>query len=533
MVGETPQQQQIDIYQILAFLWRRKWLIVFLFIPIFALTELYILRAPRIYRAQITLSIVPQKVPPSYVKSTVSGDLEAFIHSIWQEITSRRNLEMLIKEYNLYPHLVERLPMESVVERMRRAIKVTRPRGGRRNVFIISFEYTDPQLTAKVVNRIANIFIEENLKLREEQAKTITAFLDEELRRIEKELRDRERRIQEFKIKYMDELPEQKQSIIATLDRLQKESEALQMRKQMLEDRRVAILEQLKMAQQLASVQAGSFIELDEGNEESNSYNSDLEALEAQYKALLMKYTEKHPDVQRLKRIIEAKKKELEAQEASQPEGSLQAGTESEAPEPQGEIDVTAQFRAQLESIDAEIKRINEAYQKIQEQIKIYQTRLENIPRREQELKDMARDYKNLMDTYRMLMDKKIQAAMAETLEKRQQGEQFKIIDPARVPEVPVKPDTKKILIMGFIAALGVGIGLAFVIEFFLDRRIYDPGLLEKQLNVRVLATIPLVIMPAEKRRALLKSLVLSGLALCGLAVNVGLLLLVLKGHTL
>ncbi len=528
MVGEGTQQQQIDIYQILAFLWRRKWLIIFIFIPIFALAELYTLRAPRIYRAQITLSIVPQKVPPSYVKSTVSGDLEAFIHSIWQEITSRRNLEMLIKEYNLYPHLVERLPMESVVERMRRAIKVTRPRGGRRNVFIISFEYTEPQLTAKVVNRIANIFIEENLKLREEQAKTITAFLDEELRRIEKELRDRERRIQEFKIKYMDELPEQKQSIIATLDRLQKESEALQMRKQMLEDRRVAILEQLKMAQQLASSQAASFIELDEGSGEDTSYNSDLEALEAQYKALLMKYTEKHPDVQRLKKIIEAKKKELAAQEETAP-----SEEEPSQEEPGPGIDVTAQFRAQLESIDAEIKRINEAYQKIQQQIKIYQTRLENIPRREQELKDMARDYSNLMDTYRMLMDKKIQAAMAETLEKRQQGEQFKIIDPARVPEIPVKPDAKKILFMGFVAALGAGIGLAFVLEFFLDRRIYDPGLLEKQLNVRVLATIPKVVMPRERRRALIKSFLLSGIALCGLVANAALLVLALKGYTL
>ncbi len=525
MVSEP--KQQVDIYQILAFLWRRKWLIIFLFIPIFALAEVYVLRAPRIYRAEITLSIVPQRVPASYVKSTVSGDLEALIHAIWQEITSRRNLEVLIKEYNLYPDLVDKLPMESVVERMRRAIKVSRPRGGRRNVFVISFEYTDPQLTAKVVNRIANIFIEENLKLREEQAKTITAFLDEELRKIENELRERERRIQEFKVKYMDELPEQKESIISTLDRLQKESEALQMRKQMLEDRKLSVLEQLKMAKQMASTSMNSFIEVDTGDTEAPDQSDEsLDKLMQLYESLKLKYTDKHPDVIRLKKMIEAKKKELESEENKQNQ------EESAVPQTQEEpIDITAQFQAQLASIEAEIKHINEAYQKVRKEMEMYQKRLENIPKREQQLKDMSRDYDNLMKTYRMLLDKKIQAAMAETLEKRQQGEQFKIIDPARVPEVPVKPDPKKILFMGFILALGAGVGFAFILEFFLDRKVYDETLLEKHVHVKVLTTIPLVSLPEERRQALIKSGLLSAISLMGIIANIALLILVLKGY--
>ncbi len=513
----VEEKQQIDIYQLLAFLWRRKWLIIFLFIPIFALAEIYILRSPRVYRAEITLSIVPQKVPSAYVRSTVSGDLESLIHAIWQEITSRRNLEALIREYNLYPSLVDKLPMESVVERMRRAIHVSRPRGGRRNVFVISFEYTNPELCAKIVNRIANIFIEENMKLREEQAKTITAFLDEELRRIEGELRKREIMIQEYKMKHMNELPEQKQSIISTLDRLQKESEALQMRKQMLEDRKVSILEQLKMAKQM-----GTFLPSGSKNSGTGSIQ-DLGKLIQMYEDLKLKYTEKHPDVIRLKKMIEARKKEL-----------AKMSTNNDNKKEKSEVtnmSITEQFRAQLAEIDKEILHVTQAYKKVQSEMQMYQQRLENIPKCEQELKDMSRDYDNLMKTYRMLLDKKIQAAMAETLERRQQGEQFKIIDPAQVPQVPIKPNPKKILIMGFILALGTGLGMAFVLEFFLDRRIYDEVVLEKTTGIKVLATIPQVVLPVERRRALIKSGLFSLISMLGLSANIFLMYLVLKGY--
>ena len=496
----NPLGMNLDFYTILLFLWRRKWIIIFLFIPIFALAEIRVLRSPKVYRAQVVLSIVPQKVPSSYIRSTVSGDMEAFIHSIWQEITSRTNLERLIKEYNLYPNMVKNVPMETVVERMRRAIKVSRPRGGRRNVFIISFDYTDPQVAAKVVNQIASVFIEENLKLREEQAKTVSAFLDEELRKIEDELRKRELAIQEYKRKYMAELPEQKSSIIAILDRLQKENETLQMRREMLQDRKVNILQQLKKIEQ-------------EENKLSlegdiDPYSGSLAMLEKKYELLRMKYTEKHPDVIRLKRAIELRKKEMQIDSGEEGVDDVQ------------ENDSLAKLKSQLAAIDKEINRINDSIRSINQKIKMYQQRLENIPKREQELKDLTRDYANLMKTYRMLLDKKIQATMAETLEKRQQGEQFRIIDHARVPEVPVSPDVKKILMMGFVLALGAGLGLAFLLEFFLDRRIYDPSVLEGFFDVKVLATIPMVLLPRQKRLLLLKNLVLVLIALIGLSGN-------------
>ncbi|OAG27937.1 XrtA system polysaccharide chain length determinant [Thermodesulfatator autotrophicus] len=498
MVKIKDLQRQIDILYIITFLWRRKWIIIFSFIPVFAFVQWKVLNTPKLYEARVVLTISPQKVPSSYVRTTVSGDMEAFIHSIWQEITSRSNLEYLIKEFNLYPQAVKNLPMETVVERMRKNIKVQRPRGGRRNVLVISYTYYDPVLAAKVVNKIANTFIEENLKLREEQAKTITAFLDEELTNIENQLRQREMAIQEYKKKYMAELPEQKQSIIAILQRLQKEYEALQLRKEMLQDRKVAILDQLKKAKNEQNMLSQAV----EGD--SQDYKASLDFLKQKYEALLTKYTEKHPDVVRLKRLIEKKEEEMKKLEE-----------EGESPNT-----VIGQLKSQLKEIDSDLSKINELIAETKNKIVLYQKRLENIPKREQELTDLTRDYNNLMKTYRMLLDKKIQAAMAETLEKRQQGEQFRIIDPARTPEVPVSPDVKKMLAMGFIAAVGLGLGLAVLLEFVIDKKVYDPSLLEAGFEVKVLATIPAVVLKRDKIKLMCKNLLLSLLACSGLAVN-------------
>jgi len=501
MVNTSPvTNNSLDLSYFLSFLDRRKWIIIFLFTFVLALCEIYLIRSPKLYRAQVVLSIVPQKVPSSYIRSTVSTDMEAFIHSIWQEITSRTNLERLIKEYNLYPDITKNLPMETVIEKMRKAIKVSRPRGGKRNVFIISFDYYDPQIAAKVVNNIANIFIEQNLKLREEQAKTVASFLDEELKRIELELKKREKAIQEYKKKYMAELPEQKDSIIAILSRLQKESETLQMRKEMLEDRRVSILDQLKKMEEEAS--------LSENLDNNSVEPSSLSKLERIYMVLRMKYTDKHPDVIRVKKLIKERKKQLDVSSSNILSKNFDVS------------DPVSQLKFQLRNIDEEIKRIEEANKKILQKIKIYQARLENIPKREQELKDLTRDYSNLMNTYRMLLDKKIQATMAQTLEKRQQGEQFKIIDPARIPEVPVSPNIKKTLIMGMLLALFLSLGLCLLLEFFFDKKVYDPSVLENQLDIKVLAIIPMVMTSQQKRLFYLKNLFLATLAILSLSVN-------------
>jgi len=148
-------------------------------------------------------------------------------------------------------------------------------------------------------------------------------------------------------------------------------------------------------------------------------------------------------------------------------------------------------FRNQLNTVSIEIARLNAERKRLEQAVKRYQKRVENTPKREQELMTLTRDYNITQENYQSLLDKKIEAEMAENLEQRQQGEQFKVLDPARFPERPFKPDVRKILMLSLMLGLGSGIGLAFLLEYT-DKSFRDQDDVESFLEIPVLASIPL-----------------------------------------
>jgi uncharacterized protein involved in exopolysaccharide biosynthesis len=213
------------------------------------------------------------------------------------------------------------------------------------------------------------------------------------------------------------------------------------------------------------------------------------------------KYTESHHDVIELRRKIASlnpkvsellKKQEL-AKEARLKETSAQReGISREnvpATDPAMER-LILQYREQQAMAHLEANRLKEEEKKIREQLVLYQKRIEDTPRREQELLLLTRDYDLLRSNYQSLLDKKIQAQMAQSLERKQQGEQFKVLDPARLPERPIRPDAIKILLIGTFIGLVSGFGLAWFRES-MDQSFYNVADLEDYLKLPVLAEIP------------------------------------------
>jgi uncharacterized protein involved in exopolysaccharide biosynthesis len=147
-------------------------------------------------------------------------------------------------------------------------------------------------------------------------------------------------------------------------------------------------------------------------------------------------------------------------------------------------------LKNQLEFTDMEIVRFREGERNIVAQIEKYRGRIEQTPAREQDMASLLREYQSTKQTHEMLLKKSQDAQQAENLEKRQKGEQFRIIDPARTPEKPFSPDVQKILLIGLLAGIGGGFGLAFFREQ-LDRSFHDSGDVEITLSLKVLATIP------------------------------------------
>jgi len=509
-----PEQQPLGLHDYLAIGLRRKWYIIIPLIICLIGSFVIYKYLPKIYRATTLILVQPQKVPESYVRPTITESVLSRLNTISQEILSRTRLEKVIEEFNLYPDLRKKVPMEEVVETMRKSIEVKiqtglQKRDEAQNAFSISFEGHEPRTVMLVTNKLASLFIEENLKVRESQAERTSEFITKELIAIEEQLKKKEQDIRNFKERAMGQLPQQLEANLRILERLQQQLRTTSENIRAAEDRAILLqtqIEQLKNRETtpLPTISRKTPISTPE---EITTDRMPQDPVIIQYNNLKRelanaqsKYKDTHPDVIDLKKKIanlEPKVKELIEKYESEREARLKMKNddivEYDLPPPRPDPNLEkliAQYTEQYNNAVLEAKRSTEELKYLKEQISLYQRRVEDTPKREQELALLTRDYDLLKANYQSLLDKKIQAQMAENLERKQQGEQFKILDPARIPEKPVKPDRNKVLLIGAVIGLISGFGLAWFRES-LDRSFHTVSEVENYLGISVIATIP------------------------------------------
>ncbi len=512
------EPKPLGIHDYIAIALRRKWyLIIPLIVGVVGSYGVY-KTLPKIYQATTLILVQPQSVPESYVRPTITESVVSRLSTISQEILSRTRLEKVIEEFNLYPDLRKKMTKEEVIERMRKAIdvKVQEPRRSGRdsttNSFTISFEGDHPQIVMQVTNKLASLFIEENLKVRETQAERTSEFITKELTSLEEQLKKKEQEIRNFKERNMGQLPQQLDANLRILERLQDQLKTTNENIRAGEDRSIVIQNQIEMLKKREPLQTAREIRRDPatGRESlvlermpEDPLVTQLNQLKRDLSSALSKYKETHPDVIDLKKRIahlEPKVQEvLQKQEAerearlreqrAQRENVVVADLPPPAPDPETQRLFT-QYTEQYNSVALEVKRLKEEEKELKQQIAFYQRRIEETPRREQELTLLTRDYDLMKANYQSLLDKKMQAQMAENLERKQQGEQFKVLDPARLPEKPIKPDRNKILLIGAFIGLALGVGLTWFRES-LDRSFHTVSDVENYLGISVIATLP------------------------------------------
>ena len=465
---------------------------------------------PRHIEQSTLILVQAQRVSESYVRSTLTEPVTERLNTISQEILSRTRLERVIKEFNLYPDMVNKLHMEEIVDMMKTKIEV---RVQRQNAFSISFEGTKPETVMQVTNKLASMFIEENLKFRESRVEGTAEFIGKELQAMESNLKKTENAVRWYKEKNMGQLPGQLEANLRILDRLQQQFKTTSDNLSAAEDRIVLLQNQIEQLMDRQSERGfssatlparrsltqGENIQLERGPDESLMVQ--LNALKRDLANAESKYTGSHPDVADLKRKIETLEPRVKKQEEERErrlrelrerqEGIIADGNpQARSPllDPATERLIT-QYKAQFKETQLGAKRLKEEMGKLKEQIALYQSRIEETPKREQEMVQLNRDYDTLKIYYQSLVDKKYQAQMAENLERKQQGEQFRILDPARLPEKPFKPDRNRILVMGAVFGLAIGLGLTRFRES-MDRSFYEVSDLETYLELPVLATL-------------------------------------------
>ena len=465
---------------------RRKWLIAIPALLIGLGGAAFVYYLPNLYRSETLILVVPQRVPESYVRSTVTARIEDRLQAISQQILSRTRLEQIVSDFNLYAEeRANQELMEDIVETMRtRDIGIDIIKG---DAFRVSYQAGDPRVAMRVTERLGSLFIDESLRDREVLAEGTSQFLGTQLDEARRQLVLNENKLQEYQRLHNGELPGQMEANLQGQHNAEMALQALgeslnrDREQRLLLERRVTdIVEAPEEPKPGDSKVADAAPSLD----------TELQLAQQALLAVELKLKPEHPDVRKQRRAVEELRKRVEAQKL---EGTL-ASRPAVAPVVMdyAKRKRLTDARAELENLDRSIQSKIAEENRLRGVVAMYQARIEAAPVREAELASLTRDYETLQQTYRSLLQKKEESQISANLERRQIGEQFKILDPARMPERPASPDRPRLYLIAVLVALATGLGLAALAEFF-DKTLRTEADVRAALNLMVLATVPTV----------------------------------------
>src|SRR5579863_4719310 len=457
---------------------------------------------PSRYKSGTLILVEQPSMPKDYVTPNVSDDLQARLQSITQQILSRTNLLHIIDELNLYPQERTRLNPDELVERMRKDIEIVLVFDEHHAVitsFNIYYSSHDAHLAQQVTGELTNLFISENLELRQQKSEDTTKFLEQQLETARQNLAEQEEKVRIYKDQHLGELPSQLTSNVQILSglqsQLQSEEDGLNADRQQNAYLQ-SMLEQSRTLQTTSKSGDGAPVGIP-------ALDQELDKLKAQLAYLSSIYTDRHPDVRKLKDQIAKTEKMRDQALADQKAGATTGSGNSRASTP-GDLDGTAgsatiQLQGQLKANQIDMANKEHEIAALKTKIDDYQRRLNDEPAREQQFADLTRGYEQSKANYDELLKKKNSSQMATSMELLQQGEHFQMIDP---PSLPLKPDfPNRLKFCGFGLGIGVALGgaLAGGTEF-VDDRLHSEKALKALLPVNIISEIPAITSPEEER---------------------------------
>jgi polysaccharide biosynthesis transport protein len=528
-------EKEKDIKYYIHLLKVRKFYLIIPAAIIFLLSLLTAILLPSIYESSSTILIEEQQIPQDFVRSTVTGFADQRIQTITQQILSRTKLWEIIKQFNLYQKMRDYYTQEEIIEEMRDDIKFDTisvdmldksksKKGGKIEnavtiAFKISYSGKEPFTVQKVAGNLASLYLEQNLKDRQEKAETTTKFLETELKQLDERISSIGEKMTKFKQKYEGSLPELQSFNLSQAERLENDIKQLENQVRASQDKKIYL------EGQMAAINPDLPTA---GQERIMDPKTRLYGLQVELAALLAKSSPDHPDVQRLKREIAGLEKMVSAQggQASvrrqkltqlQMELATKKGRLSpEHPEIkklQSEIaqiekekdkDISGApnqpvmnpnnpayiaITTQIQGADNEIIMYKRQQADLQNKLRMYRQRLEDTPKIEQEYAALQRDYQNAHTKHMEVMNKLLEARIAEGMEEHQKAEKFTLIDPASFPEKPVSPNRLLIIAAGLFLGLASGVGVVLLSEQ-MDHSVKDAEDIAWITDLPVLGTI-------------------------------------------
>ena len=534
------EENSRSLMDVLSILRRRRWLLLSVFVLLAAVSAAVAFSLPAVYRSTATILIKEQEIPQEFVRSTVTSYADERIQVISQQVLTRATMLELVDRYNLYGSARQRETSEEILDRMRRDIKlvpvsadVTDRRTGTAGkatiAFSLSFESQSAANAQKIANELTTLFLNENVKNRQQKAAETTTFIDEELARLVEHINELEKGLADFKRRNQGRTPDLAVANLAGSERADLEIQRADREIAFLVDRKLLLEGQLADTKPLSPLVGGGAAVLDPDDRlralksqfaslsglysdshpdvrrvrreiaalqadsgpqaEADDRDLMLDRLRSELAALRKRYSDQHPDVVKLKRTYDA----LEATVRTSPNANSRGTRKPDNPTYINLQTQIATTQSQVESLQAERKELRARMEQ-------YRLRLSTSGEVEREYLELVRDMDSSRARFRELRDKQMQAQVAEQLERSRKAERFTVIEPPIFPERPYRPNRQLIMSMGMLLALA-GAALAVALREALDQTVSGQRDLVRVLQVPVLAVLPAVPLPVSAQR--------------------------------
>jgi polysaccharide chain length determinant protein (PEP-CTERM system associated) len=414
---------------------------------------------PPRYESQTLVLIEQQKVPENFVKPVVAEDLNSRLASMQEQILSRSRLQPIIEKFNLYGN--KGMGMDGRIDLVRKDIKI-KPiesqiaRSGGLPGFFISFTAEDPHTAQQACGEVTSLFTSENLRERAASVEGTTDFLKGQLADAKQNLDEQDAKLAAFQRANAGRLPDETGANMSMVAALNSQLDAVTQQLSQLEQNKT-------YAETMLATQTRDLPTADQQKVQPQVQQAELQQLLAQEADLTTRYTEDYPDVVTVKRKI----KELRAEMAkTPPPPSPTAPVPTPSSTKTEPVNIVA-MRAQMHAMDQTIAQKRQAQASLQTQLRQYQDRISSSPAVQEEFKQVTRDYQTALAFYGDLQQKMNASKMAGDLERRQQGEQFKVMDEPNLPDGPSWPKRSIFLSAG----LGAGVLLGLLIVAWIEYR--------------------------------------------------------------
>ena len=486
----SPTSNDSLAFRVMEILRRRALLASAVFAAVFAAAAAFAMYLPDLYKST-ALVVIERPISESIVRTPVSGELESRLYVIKQEILSRDRLIELIERFKLYPDLRKRESVEEVLTQARNDIAVE-PAGPEQvsgKVKTVSFRLTYTgdarESVADVANAVTSFYVQQNERMRSSEALRTSAFLREQLADAKTQLARHEGAMRDFTTRFTGELPEQVGVNLATLERLNTQLRLNGEQQIRTIEQRDKLLDGLRDTGAISRASTGA----DELSPESIERLKKIEDVRQQLSAAESQFTEKHPDVVRLRDQVAALERDHKAAVADeirkkdQEAARAAAAVDSTGPTPQVR-------RRTIETLDAELVKLRQEEVGIRQTIGSFEARLESSPQRQQDYALITRDYNAAKDLYDSLLKRYDEAQLTTSMETERAGETFRVLEPALPPDGPSAPNRLRLLIMGLLLA-GAAAAAAVLIREQFDTGFHNVDEIREFTVIPVLASIP------------------------------------------